>query len=714
VKIAVSFAALALAALPALSETAPAPAAPPVATQVPKTVSWHGESFSDPYFWLREKADPGVKAYLDAENAWTDAVMKPTEAFQKTLYDELLSHVKETDLSVPFRLGSWLYYQRTEKGKQYPIWCRRSAPKGSEPEGPEQVILDVNELAKGEKFMSVGSFAVSDDGNLLAYSTDNTGFRQYALHVKDLKTGKTFPESVPKTTSVAWAADNRTLFYTVEDAAKRPYRLYRHRLGGDVAKDALLYEEKDERFRVFTARSRSRAYVWLGCGSHTSSELRFLPAASPEGEWTLVTPREKDREYDVEDRDGVFWIRTNDAGRNFRLVTALASAPGRENWKEVLPVRPNVMLEDVLVFKSFWVAVEREDALVRFRVTPFGNGTMKSVGFPEPVYSAGPQDNREFDTATFRYRYQSFVTPVSIFDYDVAAGTSKLLKETEVPGYDRTLYRSERFWAPAPDGTKIPVSLVWRAKAGKDAPAKTLHDGPFPMLLNAYGAYGISSNVTFNPNRLVLLDRGVVFGIAHVRGGGDLGKAWHDAGRMLNKKNTFTDFVACAEDLIARKVTTKDRLVVTGGSAGGLLMGAITNMRPDLFRAVVTYVPFVDVLNTMSDPSLPLTVGEFEEWGNPQVKAEYDYMKTYCPYTNLKKGAYPALLVKTSFNDSQVMYWEPAKYVARLRTLKTNSTPLLLKTNMAGGHGGSSGRYDALKDVAFDDAFILGQLGIAK
>jgi len=710
VKIATVLAGLSVVAssLAPASQPAGAPR-PPVARQIPKVVTWHGESFSDPYFWLRDRANPEVMAYLEAENAWTEAVMKPTEALQKALYDEMLSHIKETDLTVPYRLGGWLWYSRTETGKPYPIYCRKRAS-----EGPEQVVLDVNELAKGEKFMAVGPYAVSDDANLLAYATDNTGFRQYTLRVKNLLTGDTLSDTVQKTTSVAWAADNRTLFYAVEDAAKRPYRLYRHRLGEDVAKDTLVYEEKDERFRIFTARSRSRAYVWLGSGSHTSSETRFLPAGTPDAAWTVVTPREKDHEYAVDERDGVFWIRTNSGGRNYRLVTAPASAPGRESWTEVLPVRPNVMLEDVLLFKRFWVAVERQDALVGFRVTRFDGGRPATVGFPEPVYSASPLDNREFDAAAFRYRYQSFVTPSSVFDYDVAAGTSTLLKEVEVPRYDRTLYRSERIWVAARDGTKVPVSVVWKAKASKDAPAKTLADGPFPMLLSGYGAYGAPGFVGFSATRLPLLDRGAVVALAHVRGGGDLGKAWHDAGRMMNKKNTFTDFIDVAEALVARKATAKDRLVVTGGSAGGLLMGAVTNMRPDLFRAVVSHVPFVDVLNTMSDETLPLTVGEFEEWGNPKVRSEFDYMRSYCPYTNLKTGAYPALLVKTSFNDSQVMYWEPAKYVARLRTLKTNETPLLLKTNMAGGHGGSSGRYDALREQAFDAAFVLTQMGVGR
>ncbi len=688
---------------------------PPVARQVEHRTELNGDTLTDPWFWLRNKPDPEVKAYLDAENAYTDAVMKGTEALQETLYKEIVSHVKETDLSVPYRFGGWLYYTRYEKGKQYPFYCRKKFPAGSgEAEGPEQVVLDVNKMAEGEKFMAVRAYSVSDDGNLLAFSTDNTGFRQYRLQVKNLVTGEILPERVEKATSVAWAADGRTLFYGVEDAAKRPYRIYRHRLGEPVGKDAIVFEEKDERFVSSVSRSRSLRFLYLGSFSHTASEYRFLDAHHPERAWTVLLPREAEHEYYPEDRGDLFWIRTNSGGRNFRLVTAPVASPGRASWKEVLPHRPNVMLQDAYVFGSFWVAEEREDGLVRYRVTDFSTGASKSVTFPEPAYSTHPSDNREFDTAFFRYRYQSFVTPDSVFDYDVKAGTSKLLKETEVPLYDRGLYRSDRIWVVARDGTKVPVSLVWKAKSSVDAAARGLKDGPFPMLLTGYGSYGAAIDPSFNPALLPLLDRGFVYAWAHVRGGGDLGKPWHDAGRMMTKKNTFNDFVDVAADLVAKKVTSKEELVISGGSAGGLLMGAVTNMRPDLFKAVVSYVPFVDVINTMSDETLPLTVGEFEEWGNPKIKAEYGYMKTYCPYTNLAAKAYPALLVKTSFNDSQVMYWEPAKYVAKLRTLKTDSNPLLLKTNMAGGHGGSSGRYDRYKERAFDYAFVLTELGITK
>ena len=694
--------------LPASADQTTSAAVPPVAKKVEKVVTLHGEARSDPYFWLRDKPNPDVAAYLEAENAYAAAVMRSTEPFQDALYSEMLGHVKETDLSVPYREGDWLYYFRTEKGKQYRIYCRKKFP-----DGPEQVTVDLNELAKGQKFMALGTYAVSDDGNLLAYSTDNTGFRQYTLFVKDLRANALWPERIEKTTRAVWAADNLTLFYAVEDAAKRPYRVYRHRLLEPQSSDVLVYEEKDERFNAGIGRTRSRTWLILSSESHTTSERRVLKADAPAGEWTLVAPREQDHEYDVDHRGDLFYIRTNSGGRNFRLVTAPVASPGRASWKEIVPHRADVMLEDADLFANHLVLHERANGLPRFTVTNLATNASHVVAFPEPVYSAFSETNRVFDTNLFRYAYQSFVTPNSVFDYDMDANTSKLLKEQEVPGYDRSLYRSDRLWAAASDGTKIPISIVWRAKAA-DGKERALKDGPFPMWLNGYGAYGIPIPVTFSSNRLPLLDRGVVIAIAHIRGGGEMGKKWHDDGRMLKKRNTFSDFIAAAESLVAQKITAKDRLVIEGGSAGGLLMGAVTNMRPDLFRAVVAKVPFVDVLNTMSDATLPLTVGEYEEWGNPAKKEEYDYIKTYSPYDNLRKGAYPAMLVMTSFNDSQVFYHEPAKYVARLRTLKTDANPLLLKTNMAAGHGGASGRYDYLHEAAFEWAFVLVQLGIAK
>jgi oligopeptidase B len=699
--------ALTLAALiSAVSPAGPAlagDAAPPAAPKVPHMLTINGDTLQDDYFWMREKDNPKVRAFLEAENAHTEAFMKPTEALQKSLYDEMLGRIKENDLSVPYREGGWYYYSRTEKGKQYPIYCRK---KGSV-DAAEQVYLDVNALAQGERFMSVAARQVTDDGNLLAYTTDNTGFRDYTLWIKDLKTDKLFPEHVARVSSVAWAADNKTLFYTTTDPAKRPFRLYRHVVGTDPAGDALLYEEKDEMYRVFVARTRSRDYILVGTASHTASEWRFLPSKEPTAALRLIAAREKEHEYDVEPKGDVFYMRSNKGCRNFRVVTAPASDPSPANWKEIVPCRGDVMIEGVDAFADWIVYSEREDGLPRLRVVNGKGGEGYRVDFPEAIYSAFLSNNHEYETKTLRYEYESFTTPPSVYDFDMATRNRKLLKQQEVlGGYDPSRYTSERRYATASDGTRVPISVVY--KKGFVA------DGKAPMLLTAYGSYGAPSDAAFSSNRVSLLDRGVVYAVGHIRGGGDLGKAWHDQGRMMSKKNTFTDFIACAEALVADRYTSKDRLVIEGGSAGGLLMGAVTNMRPDLFHAVIARVPFVDVINTMLDESLPLTVGEFEEWGNPKIPEQYAYMKSYSPYDNLAAKAYPAMLVKTSFDDSQVMYWEPAKYVAKLRSLKTDQNPLIFKINMAGGHGGSSGRYDRLKETAFDYAFVFREVGIEK
>jgi oligopeptidase B len=696
------FAATSLIAANDKASDPPSPGNPPVAKKVHTENHINGGNLVDDYRWLREKSNPEVAGYLEAENSYADAIMKPTGALQKKLYDEMLSHIKETDVNVPYREGGYFYYSRWEAGKQYPIFGRK---KGSL-EAPEQITLDVNELAKGEKFMSLGGYSASDDGNLLAYSTDNTGFRQYRLHVRDLRTGKDLPDTAEKTGSITWANDNQTLFYSVEDSAKRQYRLYRHKLGNDAKNDDLVYEEKDERFDIGAGKTRSHKYLLLESSSHTTSEVRYLDAANPTGEWKLIAPREQDIEYYADHLGGQFYIRTNDKGRNFRLISAPVSDPGKKNWKEVIPVRDAVMLSDFLPFQNFYALAERENGLPQLTVVDLASGAKQRIAYPEPVYTAFPQINREFATKFFRYSYQSLVTPFSVFDYDVEKHTSTLLKQNEVPGgYDRSKYKSERVWATAKDGVKIPVSIVYRTGLKKA-------DGSNPLYVSGYGSYGFSLPVTFSGNRLSLLDRGVVMAYVHIRGGGEMGKTWHDAGRMMNKMNTFTDFIACTEYLAANRYGARDKIAIEGGSAGGLLMGAVTNLRPDLFKVVVSHVPFVDVMNTMLDASLPLTVPEYEEWGNPNEKPAYDYMVKYSPYDNLKEGAYPAILVKTSFNDSQVMYWEPAKYTARLRTLKTDKNVLLLKTNMAAGHGGSSGRYDYLKEIAFDYAFILTRLGV--
>ncbi len=692
-----------LAANPRRSDQ-PAHAAPPVANKIHTENHIHGGTLVDDYRWLREKSNPEVAQYLETENAYTDAIMKPSEPLQKKLYDEMVSHIKETDVNVPYKDGDSFYYSRVEAGKQYPIFARKKASL----DAAEQITLDVNALAQGEKFMALGAYDVSEDGNLLAYSTDNTGFRQYRLHVRDLRSGKDLPDTAEKTGSIVWASDNQTIFYTVEDPAKRHYRLYRHKLGTDSKNDDLVYEEKDERFNIGAEKSRSRKYILLASASHTTSEFRYLDAGNPAGEWKLIAPREQDVEYYADHLGDSFYIRTNDKGRTFRLVAAPVSDPGKKNWKEIVPVRADVMLSDFEPFQDFYVLVERENGLPQLTIVDLASGAKQRIAYPEPIYTASPQVNREFKTKFFRYSYQSLITPSSVFDYDVEKHTSTLLKQTEVPGgYDPSKYKSERVWATAKDGTRIPISVVYRKDLKKE-------DGSNPLYVSGYGSYGFSLPVTFSGNRLSLLDRGVVMAYVHIRGGGEMGKPWHDAGRMMNKMNTFTDFIACAEYLAANKYGARDRIAIEGGSAGGLLMGAVTNLRPDLFKVVLSHVPFVDVMNTMLDASLPLTVPEYEEWGNPHEKPAYDYMLKYSPYDNLKKGAYPAILVKTSFNDSQVMYWEPAKYVAKLRTLKTDNNVLILKTNMAAGHGGSSGRYDRFKEVAFDYAFLLTQLGAEK
>ena len=676
---------------------------PPTAKKTAKTTAIHGEQLNDDYFWLREKTNQEVISYLEAENAYTYAVMKPTEAFQASLYKEMLARIKETDVNVPYREGDYFYYSRTEQGKQYPIHARR---RGSL-DAKEEITIDLNEIGKGQKFTALGSYSVTDDGNLLAYSIDSTGFREYVLYIKDLRTGQLLSDNIGKVNKAFWANDNKTLFYVTEDAAKRAYRVYRHTLGEDKEKDALVYEEKDELFNVSATRTRSKAYILIGSESFTATEFSYIPADRPMEAARLMLPREANHEYYPDHHGQLFYIRTNDVGKTFRLVSAPVTDPQKKSWKEVLPLRKSVMLEDVDFFANFYVTSERENGLPKLRIAEMQNGKAHYLEFPEPVYAAQVNQNKEFETTKLRFSYQSLVTPGSVFDYDMKTRKRELLKQLPVlGGYDAAKYQSERIYATATDGTKIPISLVYKKDLKRD--------GSRPMLLQGYGSYGYPYPISFSQSRLSLLERGVIVAIAHIRGGGEMGKEWHDQGKMMSKKNTFTDFINAAEFLVDEKYTDKDRLVIMGGSAGGLLMGAVTNMRPDLFKAVVSQVPFVDVINTMLDASLPLTVGEYQEWGNPNEKAAYEYMKSYSPYDNIAAKNYPAILVETSLNDSQVMYWEPAKYVAKMRAMKTDDNVLLLKTNMGAGHGGASGRYDYLKEVAFTYAFILGQMGITK
>jgi oligopeptidase B len=660
----------------------------------------HGQTFADDYAWLRDKADPAVTAYLEAENAWADAVLAPTTGLQSRLYAELLGRIKETDLSVPYAKDGWWYYTRTEEGKQYPIHCRRW---GSPDQGDEVVLLDLNLLAEGKPFLALGDMAVSDDGWLLAYSTDETGFRQYTLVIQDLRTGTLLPFSRQRVTSVAWDTDNQTLWYSVEhETTKRSWQVWAHRLG--EPDDELVYQEDDEAMNTGVHRSRSRGWLMIQSASHTTSETRVRPTGSREA-WRVLLPRIAEREYDVAHHGEHFYLRINDTGRNFRLLRLPVTSAGLEEAVEVLPHRETVMLEGHECFAQFLICHEREDGVPHIRVHRIADGEEHRIDFPEPAYECYGHANPEFASTSYRLGYQSMVTPASVYQYDLDSRERTLLKQQEVVGgYDPSRFESLRLHAKAADGTAIPVTLVRR----RDVVA----DGTAPCLMHGYGSYGYPYPVSFSSNRLSLLERGMVIAIAHIRGGGELGKPWHDAGRMAHKANSFTDFVACAEALDHSGMVASDRIAIEGGSAGGLLMGAVVNLARERFAAVLSQVPFVDVINTMSDATLPLTVGEYEEWGNPDIAEHFGWMSGYDPYTNLQAGSYPPILVRTSLNDSQVMYWEPAKYVARLRTLKSNDTPLLLVTNMGAGHGGASGRYDRLREIAMDYAFLLTALGV--
>ncbi len=683
-------------------------AAPPAAKIAPKTRTLHGETRTDDYFWLRDRNDPDTIPYLEAENRYTAAMMKHTEELQAKLYQEILGRIKETDLSVPEKIDDYYYYSRTEEGLQYPILCRK---KGSL-NGEEEVLLDENALAAGHKYFRVGASKPSPDHKLLAYSSDTDGSETYTLFVKDLRTGQLLKDRIPNTYyGLEWANDNATLFYTTLDPAKRPYRLHRHKLGTDPQQDDLIYQENDEMFYLQVSKTRSRRFLLLSLDSKTTSEVRYLEADRPAGEFRMIHPRRQDMEYAVEHHGDRFFIVTNENAKNFKLMEAPVARPARQNWKEVIPHRASVKLDRVDAFQNHLVIHERENGLrkisVRNMTSNLANQETHAVEFPEPVYTVTGGGNPEFNTTLFRFTYTSLVTPRSVFDYDMNTRQRDLKKQYEVlGGYDPSLYQSERIFAKASDGSMVPISMVYRKGM--------THSGKNPLLLYGYGSYGVSTEPAFSSDRLSLLDRGFVYAIAHIRGGGEMGRPWYEDGKLLRKKNTFTDFIACAEHLIAQKYTASGRLAIFGGSAGGLLMGAVTNMRPDLFQVVVAKVPFVDVINTMLDESIPLTVTEFEEWGNPKDRQYYDYIKSYSPYDNVEAKAYPNLLVTTGLNDPRVAYWEPAKWTAKLRKLKKDDNRLLLKTNLGAGHGGASGRYERLKETAFEYAFILDRLEIGK
>ena len=679
--------------------------APPVARAIPHTHTLHGDVRSDEYFWLRDRTNPEVIAYLEAENRHTDAVMEPTKALPERLYQEMLGRIKQTDESVPVRRGPYYYYSRTVEGQQYPIFARK---RGSL-DAPEEILLDQNEMARGKQYFRVYAMTVSPDHKLLAFSIDTTGSEHLTLLVKDLATGQLLPDRVDDIHfSVTWAADNRTLFYSRTDASQRPDRILRHTLGTDPSGDPVVYSEPDPLFRARAYRTKDDAYVVFTSSSSTTSEAHVVPASRPNQPLRVVQPRIDGTEYNVEHMDGRFLIHTNEGGAtNFKLVTAPVKAPGRANWRELVPHRRTALIDGVEVFRRHLVIMERENALQRIRVRDRRTGADHYVEFPEPVYAASASGNPEYDTDTLRYSYTSLVTPGSVYDYSMSTRRGVLKKETEVlGGYDKAQYGTERAWARASDGTLVPLSIVYRKPLVKD--------GSRPLLLYSYGSYGSSTSPAFSSNNLSLIDRGVIYAIAHIRGGQEMGREWYDQGKMLNKRNTFTDFIAAAEHLVSEGYTSANRLAARGGSAGGLLMGAVVNMRPDLFRVIVADVPFVDVVTTMLDASIPLTTGEWLEWGDPRQAEYYTYMKSYSPYDNVERKAYPAMLVTTGLNDPRVAFWEPAKWVARLRAMKTDSNTLLLKTNMGAGHGGASGRYDNLREQAFRYAFVLKELGLAE
>lgn len=676
---------------------------PPDAQQVRHLNLYHGEEVIDNYHWLRDRDNPATIAYLEEENSFTAAAMAHTEKLQDELYHEMRGRIKETDLSVPMLIDGYYYYSRTEQDKQYGINCRR---RGSM-EAPEDILLDENELAEGLEYCDVGIYQISPDNNLLAFSVDTQGDEIYQLRVKDLRTGEMVADRLENVDDAAWSTDNTTLFYTTLDAAHRPDKLYRHSLGQPVAQDVLVYHEKDERYYAGIFLTKSKDYLILTLGSNITSEAHYLRAADPLGDFRVIEPRQQGVEYSVSHHDDYFYIVTNLDAINFRLVRSNVSRPGLQDATEIIPHRPQVMLDYISVFRDFLVTYTREGGFRKIRVYNLADGTNHEVQFPEgePVYSGGSGGNPDFNTQILRLYYTSMVIPSSIYDYDMIARSWVLQKRQEVMGgYSPQDYSTELIYARAGDGTSIPVSLVYRDGVRTN--------GPAPLYLTGYGAYGSSSDPYFSTNRLSLLDRGFIYAIAHVRGGGEMGRAWYEAGKFLQKKNTFSDFIACTEHLLAEKYTTSDRLAIWGGSAGGLLMGAVVNERPDLYHAVVADVPFVDVINTMMDPTVPLTVIEYEEWGNPADPAYYEYIRSYSPYENTRAQAYPHLLITAGLNDPRVGYWEPAKWIARLRDRSTSDNRLLLRTQMGSGHGGASGRYDYLKEIAFEFAFVLDVMGM--
>ncbi len=680
-------------------------AEPPVARVQPTTFQEHGGVRGDDYYWLRERESPAVIEYLEAENAYLDAMMAHTEDLQQTLFDEIKGRIKQDDSTVPYRKGGFFYYVRYEDGKEYPIYCRK---RGSL-EAEEEVILDVNQLAEGRGFLQVGGVTTTEDENIMSFAVDTVGRRFYTVNFKDLRTGEMLGDVIPSVTgNAAWANDHETFFYTRQDPVTlRSYQVFRHRLGTEVSDDVLVYEETDETFRSYVWKTRSDRFIMIASSQTLSDEYRFLDADQPTSEFRVIHPRERNLEYSVDHLGDYFYMRTNLEAENFRLMRAPVSSPSRSSWEEVIPHRESVYLSDFDVFEDFLVLSERRDGLTNIRIRRWDGSDDHYLDFGEPTYVAYVSTNPEIDTKTVRYGYMSMTTPASVYDYDVNSRQRELKKQDEVlGGFDRSNYVTMRLYARATDGVAVPISLVYH----RDTPI----NGTAPLLLYGYGSYGSSMDPYFSASRLSLLDRGFVYAIAHVRGGQELGRQWYENGKLFHKKNTFTDFIDCADYLVAARFADPNRVYAQGGSAGGLLMGAIVNMRPDRFHGVVAHVPFVDVVTTMLDDSIPLTTSEYDEWGNPNEKDYYEYILSYSPYDNVEAKEYPNILVTTGLHDSQVQYWEPAKWVAKLRATKTDSNRLLLKTNMEAGHGGASGRYRRYKEIALDYAFFLDLAGMTE
>lgn len=677
---------------------------PPIAEKIPKELTIHGDTRVDNYYWLNERENPKVVAYLEAENAYKDAVLKHTAEFQENLFDEMVGRIKQTDMSVPYKTRDFFYYTRYEEGREYPIYCRKRGSLGAD----EEVLLNVNEMAEGFDFFQISGLTVSSNNEMISYGVDTVSRRKYTIHFKNLKTGEIYKDELPNTTGrAAWANDNRTVFYTIKEESLRPFKIKKHVLGTDISQDKEIFHEKDVTFECYVFTSKSQKYIIIGSVHTLSSEYLFLDADLPDGTFQILQPRERGLEYSVEHFQDKFYIRTNDQAQNFRLMETPVEKTGKEYWSEVIPHQESVLLEGFEVFNDFLAVQERKDGLTQLRIIRWDDASEHHLDFGEATYSAGISMNPEFDSNLLRFSYSSLTTPRSTFDYNMNTREKTLLKQQEVLGdFDPQNYQTERLFATAKDGIKVPISLVYRKGLEKN--------GKNPLFLYGYGSYGATMSASFSSIMLSLLDRGFVYAIAHIRGGQEMGRWWYEDGKLLKKKNTFTDFIACAEHLIAEKFTSSDKLFANGASAGGLLMGAVVNMRPDLFKGIIAGVPYVDVITTMLDPSIPLTTSEFDEWGNPQNKEHYDYMLSYSPYDQVEAKYYPAMLITTGYMDSQVQYWEPAKWVAKLRALKTDDNILLFHINMGAGHGGLSGRFRQYRETALEFAFIFDLLGITE